>query len=87
MQKPFVTTVVGSMPKPSCLMEQIPLNEEGKQVHGSGADKYDNIRIGLNSRLDTMQAAVLLRKLEIFDKELVLSSLKNVVNDFNHLNI
>ena len=38
MQKPFVTTVVGSMPKPSWLMEQIPLNEEGKQVHGRGAE-------------------------------------------------
>ena len=34
MNKPFVTTVVGSMPKPSWLMEQIPLNAEGKQVHG-----------------------------------------------------
>ena len=40
------------------------------RVHGEGIDKYDNIRIGLNSRLDTIQAAVLLRKLEIFDKEL-----------------
>ena len=38
MQKPFVTTVVGSMPKPSWLMEQIPLNEKGKQVHGRGAE-------------------------------------------------
>ena len=38
MQKPFVTTVVGSMPKPSWLMEQIPLNAEGKQVHGKGAE-------------------------------------------------
>lgn len=40
------------------------------RVHGQGADKYDNVRIGLNSRLDTMQAAVLLAKLEIFDEEL-----------------
>ena len=38
MQKPFVTTVVGSMPKPSWLMEQIPLNAEGRQVHGRGAE-------------------------------------------------
>ena len=38
MNKPFVTTVVGSMPKPSWLMEQIPLNAEGKQVHGKGAE-------------------------------------------------
>lgn len=38
------------------------------KVHGKGTDKYDNIRIGLNSRLDTMQAAVLLEKLMIFEE-------------------
>ena len=38
MPKDFVTTVVGSMPKPAWLMEQLPLNAEGKQVHGKGAD-------------------------------------------------
>jgi 5-methyltetrahydropteroyltriglutamate--homocysteine methyltransferase len=38
MPKNFVTTVVGSMPKPAWLMEQLPLNAEGKQVHGKGAD-------------------------------------------------
>ena len=38
MTKSFVTTVVGSMPKPAWLMEQVPLNEAGKQVHGKGAD-------------------------------------------------
>ena len=42
------------------------------RVHGQGKDKYDNIRIGLNSRLDTLQAAVLLNKLKIFNKELIL---------------
>jgi len=41
------------------------------RVHGKGEDKYDNIRIGLNSRLDTIQAAVLLNKLDIFDDELI----------------
>ena len=40
-------------------------------VHGQGNDKYDNIRIGLNSRIDTIQAAVLIEKLNIFDDELV----------------
>ena len=40
------------------------------RVHGQGADRYDNVRIGLNSRLDTIQASVLLNKLKIFDNEL-----------------
>lgn len=35
-------------------------------VHGKGKSKYDNIRIGMNSRLDTIQAAVLLAKLPVF---------------------
>lgn len=38
------------------------------RVHGKGEDKYDNIRIGLNSRLDTMQAAILQEKLKIFSQ-------------------
>lgn len=36
------------------------------KVHGKGRDKYDNVRIGLNSRLDTIQAAVLNVKLSFF---------------------
>ncbi|MFC0117863.1 DegT/DnrJ/EryC1/StrS family aminotransferase [Pseudoalteromonas xiamenensis] len=40
------------------------------RVHGKGKDKYDNIRIGMNSRLDTIQAAVLLEKLVAFPQEL-----------------
>lgn len=39
-------------------------------VHGKGKDKYDNVRIGMNSRLDTLQAAVLLEKMKFFDDEL-----------------
>lgn len=39
------------------------------KVHGKGKDKYDNVRIGLNSRLDTLQAAILIEKFKIFDKE------------------
>ena len=42
------------------------------RVHGKGTDKYDNIRVGLNGRLDTLQAAILLAKLEIFDEEIEL---------------
>ncbi len=40
------------------------------RVHGKGKDKYDNVRVGLNGRLDTIQAAVLLTKLEIFPDEI-----------------
>jgi len=40
------------------------------RVHGSGVDKYSNDRIGINGRLDSFQAAVLLEKLTIFDEEL-----------------
>lgn len=39
------------------------------RVHGKGVDKYDNVRIGLNSRLDTLQAAILQVKLRAFDGE------------------
>jgi dTDP-4-amino-4,6-dideoxygalactose transaminase len=40
------------------------------RVHGKGIDKYDNVRVGMNSRLDTIQAAILLEKLSIFPTEL-----------------
>src|SRR6201991_4290921 len=40
------------------------------RVHGQGADKYDNVRLGLTGRLDTMQAAVLIEKLKIFEDEI-----------------
>ena len=40
------------------------------RVHGKGTDKYDNVRLGLNSRLDTLQAAVLQVKMKHFDEEL-----------------
>jgi dTDP-4-amino-4,6-dideoxygalactose transaminase len=40
------------------------------RVHGQGSDKYDNVRLGLTGRLDTVQAAVLLEKLKIFEDEI-----------------
>lgn len=40
------------------------------RVHGKGADKYDNVRIGINGRLDTIQAAILIEKLAIFSDEI-----------------
>jgi len=40
------------------------------RVHGQGSDKYDNVRLGLTGRLDTLQAAVLIEKLKIFEDEI-----------------
>ena len=40
------------------------------RMHGQGSDKYDNVRIGMNARLDTIQAAVLTQKLSIFADEI-----------------
>ncbi|QPF82895.1 DegT/DnrJ/EryC1/StrS aminotransferase family protein [Bradyrhizobium genosp. L] len=48
------------------------------RVHGQGSDKYDNVRLGLTGRLDTMQAAILIEKLKIFDDEI---AARNVVAD------
>jgi dTDP-4-amino-4,6-dideoxygalactose transaminase len=42
---------------------------ESIRVHGKGGHKYDNVRIGINGRLDTIQAAILLVKFEIFPEE------------------
>jgi dTDP-4-amino-4,6-dideoxygalactose transaminase len=42
------------------------------RVHGQGSDKYENVRIGVNSRLDTIQAAVLIEKMKIFPEEIEL---------------
>lgn len=41
------------------------------RVHGQGSDKYDNVRIGMNGRLDTIQAAILIEKLKVFPDELI----------------
>ena len=51
------------------------------RVHGKGSDKYDNIRIGLNSRLDTLQAAILLAKLAAFPNEL--AARRRAADDYN----
>ncbi len=42
------------------------------RMHGQGSDKYENVRIGVNSRLDTIQAAILIEKLKIFPEEIEL---------------
>lgn len=41
------------------------------RVHGQGTNKYENVRLGLNGRLDSLQAAILIVKLEIFAQEVV----------------
>jgi UDP-2-acetamido-2-deoxy-ribo-hexuluronate aminotransferase len=53
------------------------------RVHGRGKEKYDNVRIGLNSRLDTIQAAILLQKMTIFPDEL--SSRRRVAQRYQRL--
>ncbi len=40
------------------------------RVHGQSGDRYNNVRIGLNARLDTLQAAVVLAKMKVFEDEL-----------------
>ena len=54
------------------------------RVHGGGVDKYENVRFGINGRLDTVQAAILLEKIKIFDAEL---KLRNRVADYYTQNI
>jgi dTDP-4-amino-4,6-dideoxygalactose transaminase len=51
--------------------EELAQTMRSIRVHGEGRDKYDCVRIGLNGRLDTIQAAVLIEKLKIFPEEMV----------------
>ena len=53
------------------------------RVHGKGGDKYDNIRIGLNGRMDTLQAAIVLEKFTLFPNELKLRN--EVASKYNSL--
>lgn len=57
---------------------------ESYRVHGKGSFKYDNVRIGLNSRLDTVQAAVLLVKLKAF-REYELEAVNKVAALYSEL--
>lgn len=52
------------------------------RVHGQGTDKYDNVLIGLNARLDTLQAAILLPKLALFPEEIELR--QTVANNYTN---
>ncbi|NQT64070.1 MAG: DegT/DnrJ/EryC1/StrS family aminotransferase [Candidatus Marinimicrobia bacterium] len=53
------------------------------RVHGKGGDKYDNIRIGLNGRMDTLQAAIVLEKFTLFPNEVKLRN--EVAAKYNEL--
>ena len=57
-----------------CFTEDDGLAEimQSVRVHGKGHHKYDNVRIGVNGRLDTLQAAILLAKFDIFAEEIEL---------------
>ncbi len=50
--------------------EELAATLESIRMHGKGTDKYDNVRIGINGRIDTMQAAILIEKLKIFADEI-----------------
>jgi len=54
------------------------------QIHGKGENKYDNIRVGINSRLDTIQAAILLVKLQAF-QEYELEAVNHAANRYTEL--
>ena len=59
--------------------ENLAAKMKSIRVHGSGLDKYENFRIGINGRLDTIQAAILLEKLSIFNSEL---NMRNKIADY-----
>ena len=52
--------------------QDLDLSEKLKSLrsHGKGSQKYDNVRVGINSRLDTLQAAILLEKLALYSDEI-----------------
>ncbi len=54
------------------LTNDVVLNDamNSVRIHGKGEHKYDNVRVGMNSRLDTLQAAILLPKLDVFGDEI-----------------
>ncbi len=58
----------------ACFTDCPELNEKllSILVHGRSNDKYDNVRLGLNARLDTIQAAVLIEKMKLFPEEIEL---------------
>lgn len=65
--------------------ELVSLRVHGQAVSG---DKYDNVRIGLNARMDTIQAAILLEKLKTYDAEIELrNNVAKLYKQFLHENV
>jgi dTDP-4-amino-4,6-dideoxygalactose transaminase len=62
--------------------DQLAETMQSLRVHGKGHHKYDNVRIGINGRLDTIQAAILLAKFEIFSEEIELRQVAATYSDF-----
>jgi dTDP-4-amino-4,6-dideoxygalactose transaminase len=56
----------------ACFTNDTPLADtlRSLRMHGQGSDRYEHVRIGTNSRLDTIQAAILIEKLKIFPDEI-----------------
>ena len=59
------------------------------RVHGMGTDRYENVRIGINGRLDTIQAAILLVKMTVLDEELkkrnkIATKYRDEIKSVNH---
>jgi UDP-2-acetamido-2-deoxy-ribo-hexuluronate aminotransferase len=63
--------------------DQIAALVRSLRNHGAGEDRYDNVRIGINGRLDTIQAAVLIEKLKIFPEEI--ETRERVARRYNEL--
>jgi dTDP-4-amino-4,6-dideoxygalactose transaminase len=70
--------------------EQLSSLLDSLRMYGKGESKYDTVRVGINSRLDTMQAAILLEKLKVFPQELdkrqqIARRYDEVLKDFVHV--
>jgi len=68
-----------------CFTDDDHLSEvmDSLRVHGKGNDKYDNVRVGINGRMDTLQAAILLSKFSVFPEEVELR--QRVARQYNEL--
>jgi len=63
--------------------EEVAEKLKSIRVHGKGSSKYDNVRLGINGRIDTIQAAILLAKFKIFPEEIDLR--RKVAERYNNV--